>query len=108
MSSGVSTSTHEESRKGAFSGLIDLSTNQVKKVRVPRSLIGQIQRIPGAAVYTFDRAVPGSDTLCAAPYVARVRVVDAPACGVHQVLEQIPHGQRTGHPKGPGGQVRWR
>jgi pimeloyl-ACP methyl ester carboxylesterase len=46
--------THDPSRTGAFSSLIDLTTNPVAKLKVPRSLIGQLQRVPGAAVYTFD------------------------------------------------------
>jgi len=47
------TSTHD-SRSGAFSKRIDLSTNQVGTIEPSRSLIGQLQRVPGAAVFTFD------------------------------------------------------
>jgi pimeloyl-ACP methyl ester carboxylesterase len=39
---------------GAFSHLIDLTTNRLVPASLPRSLIGQLQRIPGAAVFTFD------------------------------------------------------
>ena len=40
---------------GAFSTRIDLTANTgAGPVRTSRSLIGQLQRIPGAAVYTFD------------------------------------------------------
>jgi pimeloyl-ACP methyl ester carboxylesterase len=48
------TSTHTNARTGAFSHKIDLSTNQQATVPAVRSLIGQLQRIPGAAVFTFD------------------------------------------------------
>lgn len=41
-------------RDGTFSHLIDLTTNQVVGVSTTRSLIGQLQRIPGTAVFTFD------------------------------------------------------
>jgi pimeloyl-ACP methyl ester carboxylesterase len=47
-------STHTEKRDGAFSHRIDLSTNQLATVKPDRSLIGQLQRNPGAAVFTFD------------------------------------------------------
>jgi len=47
-------STHTEKRDGAFSHRIDLSTNQVGSVNADRSLVGQLQRNPGAAVFTFD------------------------------------------------------
>lgn len=39
---------------GAFSHSIDLTANQLGTADVPRSLIGQLQGIPGAAVFTFD------------------------------------------------------
>jgi len=45
---------HTDDRTGAFSHRIDLSTNQLATVTADRSLIGQLQRIPGAAVFTFD------------------------------------------------------
>lgn len=48
------TSTHDDSRAGAFSHKIDLTTNQLGSAPPTRSLIGQLQRIPGAAVFTFD------------------------------------------------------
>ncbi|MEV6651995.1 hypothetical protein [Streptomyces sp. NPDC051219] len=47
-------SAHTDKRDGAFSHLIDLTTVAGGKADVKRSLIGQLQRIPGAAVYTFD------------------------------------------------------
>jgi pimeloyl-ACP methyl ester carboxylesterase len=46
--------THVDARDGAFSHLIDLTTNRLGQVATTRSLIGQLQRIPGAAVFTFD------------------------------------------------------
>lgn len=48
-------STHDRQRRGAFSHLIDMSlirSNQ--KLDIPRSLIGSLQLVPGADVYTFD------------------------------------------------------
>jgi pimeloyl-ACP methyl ester carboxylesterase len=39
---------------GNFSHPIDLTANRVGKAAVPRSLVGQLQGIPGAAVFTFD------------------------------------------------------
>ncbi|MFN8097217.1 MAG: hypothetical protein U0Q21_02880 [Dermatophilaceae bacterium] len=51
----TSRATHTTTRDGAFSHVIDLTANRVApKVRVPRSLIGQLQRIEGVAVFTFD------------------------------------------------------
>lgn len=50
----TSRSTHTAERTGAFSSPMDLSTNRVRPVSVPRSLIGQVQRIPGAEAFTFD------------------------------------------------------
>ena len=50
----TSRSTHVPARTGAFSSLMDLSTNRVRPVSVPRSLIGQVQRIPGVEAFTFD------------------------------------------------------
>jgi pimeloyl-ACP methyl ester carboxylesterase len=47
-------STHDDDRGGAFSHKIDLTTDQVAPVSTSRSLIGQLQRVPGAAVFTFD------------------------------------------------------
>lgn len=52
-------STHPNSdgtdaTQGAFSHLIDLTANKLGKATTPRSLIGQLQGIPGAAVFTFD------------------------------------------------------
>lgn len=40
--------------EGAFSHLIDLTANRLGTATVPRSLVGQLQDIPGAAVFTFD------------------------------------------------------
>jgi pimeloyl-ACP methyl ester carboxylesterase len=39
---------------GAFSHRIDLSSNRIVAPHVTRSLIGQLQGLPGAAVFTFD------------------------------------------------------
>jgi pimeloyl-ACP methyl ester carboxylesterase len=50
----TSRSTHNRGRSGAFSHLIDLSDTVGRKPAAQRSLIGQLQKIPGAAVYTFD------------------------------------------------------
>lgn len=50
----ISRSTHDTERTGTFSGLIDLTANRVVPVAETRSLIGQLQRVPGAAVFTFD------------------------------------------------------
>lgn len=47
-------SAHTSERTGAFSHLIDLSTNQLAAVKGSRSLIGQLQRNIGTAVFTFD------------------------------------------------------
>lgn len=41
-------------RTGTFSRLIDLRSQYPFTATVPRSLIGQLQDIPGAAVFTFD------------------------------------------------------
>jgi pimeloyl-ACP methyl ester carboxylesterase len=46
--------THNVDRTGAFSHLIDLTANRLGTVNVSRSVIGQIQRLGGTAVYTFD------------------------------------------------------
>lgn len=43
-----------DATQGAFSHLIDLTANKVGKAETPRSLIGQLQGLPGAAVFTFD------------------------------------------------------
>jgi len=50
----VGMDTHIDARDGAFSHFIDLTANRLGQVHTPRSLIGQLQRIPGAAVFTFD------------------------------------------------------
>lgn len=50
----TSRATHNRARTGAFSRLIDLSDTVGRKPLAPRSLVGQLQKIPGAAVYTFD------------------------------------------------------
>jgi pimeloyl-ACP methyl ester carboxylesterase len=50
----ISKDTHDDARDGTFSHIIDLTTNRLGQVATTRSLIGQLQRIPGAAVYTFD------------------------------------------------------
>jgi triacylglycerol lipase len=41
-------------RSGAFSHLIDLSPIAGTSVSVTRSMLGQLQNLPGAAVFTFD------------------------------------------------------
>jgi pimeloyl-ACP methyl ester carboxylesterase len=46
--------THVDARDGAFSHLIDLTTNRLGRAASTRSLIGQLQRLPGAAVFTYD------------------------------------------------------
>ncbi len=43
-----------EETEGTFSHLIDMSANRVGNADVGRSLVGQLQGIPGAAVFTFD------------------------------------------------------
>lgn len=48
----TSSSTHGPD--GAFSHIIDLTALNGQKFRARASLIGQLQRISGAAVYTFD------------------------------------------------------
>lgn len=50
----TSRSTHVDARTGAFSHIIDLSANPAATSNVTRSLIGQLQGIAGAAVFTFD------------------------------------------------------
>lgn len=47
-------SEHTDLRDGDFSHLIDLTANSLGKAEVSRSLIGQLQDLPGAAVYTYD------------------------------------------------------
>ncbi|MER7568290.1 hypothetical protein ABTZ93_35830 [Streptomyces sp. NPDC097941] len=46
--------THDAADQGAFSHRIDLTANRLGTVRTTRSLIGQFQSLPGAAVFTFD------------------------------------------------------
>lgn len=46
------TSTHRPD--GAFSQRIDLTANRLGTVHTMRSLVGQFQSLPGAAVFTFD------------------------------------------------------
>ncbi|WP_052270290.1 lipase/acyltransferase domain-containing protein [Streptomyces sp. MUSC 125] len=46
--------THDAAGQGAFSHRIDLTANRLGSVRTTRSLIGQYQSLPGAAVFTFD------------------------------------------------------
>ncbi|MFJ3234454.1 esterase/lipase family protein [Streptomyces sp. NPDC086787] len=46
--------THDDAGQGAFSHRIDLTANRLGKVSTTRSLIGQFQSLPGAAVFTFD------------------------------------------------------
>ncbi len=50
----VSQSTHDAFRKGAFSHVIDLTSNRLVPASADRSLVGQLQGVPGAAVFTFD------------------------------------------------------
>ena len=52
---------HDESRTGDFSGVIDMGSGGPAPAAPRASLIGQLQQLPGAAVYTFDyRASAGS------------------------------------------------
>lgn len=46
--------THDAAGQGAFSHRIDLTANRLGTVTTTRSLIGQFQSLPGAAVFTFD------------------------------------------------------
>lgn len=46
--------THDAAGRGAFSHRIDLTANRLGTVTTTRSLIGQFQSLPGAAVFTFD------------------------------------------------------
>src|SRR5665647_2474947 len=46
--------THEASRSGAFSHVIDMYAGSGDITLDARSLVGQLQAVPGAAVYTFD------------------------------------------------------
>jgi len=50
----VSQDTHTPARDGTFSSVIDLTANQLGSAATTRSLIGQLQRVPGTAVFTFD------------------------------------------------------
>ncbi|HTJ32063.1 MAG TPA: alpha/beta hydrolase [Dactylosporangium sp.] len=50
----TSSATHTEDRKGTFDGDINLISTPGQSVDVGRSLIGQLQRLHGTAVYTFD------------------------------------------------------
>lgn len=51
----TSDSTHTSDRKGSFSHKIDLDASAYgRDPRVARSLIGQIQNLPGTAVFTYD------------------------------------------------------
>jgi pimeloyl-ACP methyl ester carboxylesterase len=50
----TSKDTHGVERDGAFSHIIDLTANRLGQVNTTRSLIGQLQRDRGAAVFTFD------------------------------------------------------
>jgi pimeloyl-ACP methyl ester carboxylesterase len=50
----TSKGTHDRARTGTFSRLIDLSQDPAHKPSAQRSLVGQLQRIQGAAVFTFD------------------------------------------------------
>lgn len=52
---------HDDSRTGDFSAVIDMGAGGPAPAAPRASLIGQLQQIPGAAVYTFDyRASAGS------------------------------------------------
>lgn len=52
---------HDDSRTGDFSAPIDMGAGGAAPAAPRASLIGQLQQIPGAAVYTFDfRASAGS------------------------------------------------
>lgn len=45
---------HDDTRSGDFSGLVDMGSNGPAPAVPTSSLIGRLQQIPGAAVYTFD------------------------------------------------------
>lgn len=45
---------HDEKRTGDFSGFVDMNAAGPPPQFATASLIGQLQQIPGAAVYTFD------------------------------------------------------
>ncbi len=52
---------HDDARTGDFSQVIDMGAGGPAPVAPRASLIGQLQQLPGAAVYTFDyRASAGS------------------------------------------------
>ena len=46
--------THDEKRTGDFSGFTDMNAAGPPPKFATASLIGQLQQVPGAAVYTFD------------------------------------------------------
>jgi pimeloyl-ACP methyl ester carboxylesterase len=50
----TSKDTHRPERDGAFSHIIDLTANRLGQANTTRSLIGQLQRDRGTAVFTFD------------------------------------------------------
>lgn len=50
----TSSSTHDESGKGAFSAKPDLLTSRIGSASPARSLIGNIQELGGTAAFTFD------------------------------------------------------
>jgi pimeloyl-ACP methyl ester carboxylesterase len=54
MVHGWTGSATNDRATGSFSKLIDLSTLPPYSAQIPRSLIGQLQLVPGAAIYTFD------------------------------------------------------
>jgi pimeloyl-ACP methyl ester carboxylesterase len=49
-----SSSEHSDARTGAFSALVDLGPTQLTAGTASSSMIGDLQAIPGAAVFTFD------------------------------------------------------
>ncbi|WP_196249893.1 esterase/lipase family protein [Rhodococcoides fascians] len=50
----TSRAAHDNAREGAFSDYVDLTSNRVGVAEGDRSLIGQLQTIPGVASFTFD------------------------------------------------------
>lgn len=78
--------------QGAFSHLIDLTANKLAKAQVPRSLVGQLQGIPGAAVFTFDyHPYSGRWVTDAHLGPALGKVVDCLAAASHQKVILVGH-----------------
>ncbi len=93
----TSRSTHPNSdgtakTQGAFSSFIDLTANKLGKAEAPRSLVGQLQGIPGAAVFTFDYHTY-SGRWVTDPHLgpALGKVVDCLAAASHQKVIVVGH-----------------